>query len=97
MGRPLVDLNYRQLDREANFRTALNRVHEHAESVALVHWEEPECRLLRRRRSRGQLPANHVGQPQPGVFHPGYNYLIQIIPVLIVAPLYIRGEVEFGW
>ena len=25
-----------------------------------------------------------------------YNYLPQIIPVLIVAPLYMRGEVEFG-
>ena len=33
LGRPLVGLNYCQLDREANFRTALNRVHEHAESV----------------------------------------------------------------
>ena len=25
-----------------------------------------------------------------------YNYLIQLIPLLIVAPMYIRGEVEFG-
>ena len=31
-----------------------------------------------------------------GFFTTGYNYLIQIIPALIVAPLYIRGEVEFG-
>ena len=31
-----------------------------------------------------------------GFFTTGYNYLIQIIPVLIVAPLFIRGEVEFG-
>jgi putative ATP-binding cassette transporter len=26
----------------------------------------------------------------------GYNYLIQLLPLLIVAPLYLRGEVEFG-
>src|SRR5205085_3440466 len=26
----------------------------------------------------------------------GYNYLTQLIPVLIVAPLYLRGAVEFG-
>ena len=32
-----------------------------------------------------------------GFFTTGYNYLIQIIPALIVAPLYIRGEVELGW
>jgi putative ATP-binding cassette transporter len=31
-----------------------------------------------------------------GFFTTGYNYLIQIIPALIVAPLYINGEVEFG-
>ena len=31
-----------------------------------------------------------------GFFTTGYNYLIQIIPALIVAPLFIRGEVEFG-
>ena len=29
-------------------------------------------------------------------FTTGYNYLIQLIPALIVAPLFIRGKVEFG-
>src|SRR4029453_12811349 len=29
-------------------------------------------------------------------FTTGDNYLIQIIPVLIVAPLFIRGDREFG-
>ena len=36
-----------------------------------------------------------VGRPPPRQTT-GYNYLIQIIPTLIVAPLFIRGEVEFG-
>jgi putative ATP-binding cassette transporter len=31
-----------------------------------------------------------------GFFTTGYNYLTQILPVLVVAPLYVRGEVEFG-
>jgi len=31
-----------------------------------------------------------------GFFTTGYNYLLQIIPTLIVAPHFIRGEVEFG-
>jgi putative ATP-binding cassette transporter len=31
-----------------------------------------------------------------GFFTVGYNYLIQLIPALVVAPLYIRGEIEFG-
>ena len=29
-------------------------------------------------------------------FTTGYNYLIQLIPALIVAPLFIRGQAEFG-
>jgi putative ATP-binding cassette transporter len=31
-----------------------------------------------------------------GFFSTGYNWLIQIIPALIIAPSFIRGEVEFG-
>ena len=31
-----------------------------------------------------------------GFFTTGYNYMVQLIPVLIVAPLFIRGEAEFG-
>jgi putative ATP-binding cassette transporter len=98
LGRPLVGLNYRQLDREANFRTALNRVHEHAESVALMHWEGLVTAQLRRRLD--DLVDNYRRitsvNRNLGFFTTGYNYLIQIIPALIVAPLYIRKEVEFG-
>ena len=98
LGRPLVDLNCRQLDREANFRTALNRVHEHAEPVALLHWEGLATARVRRRLD--DLVDNYRRitsiNRNLGFFTTGYNYLIQIIPALIVAPLYIRGEVEFG-
>src|SRR5262245_57197091 len=98
LGRPLIGLNYRQLDREANFRSMLNHVHEHAESLALLHWEgQVRSRLLRRLDDlvdnfRRITSVNR----NLGFFTTGYNYLIQIIPALIVAPLYIRGEVEFG-
>jgi putative ATP-binding cassette transporter len=98
LGRPLVSLNYRQLDREANFRSMLNHVGEHAESVALLHWEGLLTDRLRRRLD--ELVDNFCRitsvNRNLGFFTTGYNYLIQIIPALIVAPLYIRGEVEFG-
>ena len=98
LGRPLVGLNYGQLDREANFRTALNRVHEHAESVALLHWEGIVTAHLRRRLD--DLVDNYrritAVNRNLGFFTTGYNYLIQIIPALIVAPLYINGDIEFG-
>jgi putative ATP-binding cassette transporter len=40
--------------------------------------------------------ADYIDQSQSWLLTTGYNYLIQIIPALIVAPHFIRGEVEFG-
>jgi putative ATP-binding cassette transporter len=31
-----------------------------------------------------------------GFFTSGYNYLVPILPLFIVAPLYLRGTIEFG-
>ena len=73
LGRPLVGLNYRQSDREADFRATLIHVRENAESVALLRREgRLTARLLQpHRRSGGQLPADHVGESQPGLLHDG--------------------------
>ena len=98
LGRPLVWLNYNQLDMEANFRSDLIHVRENAEAIALARREDRlKTRLLRRLQ---ELVANFERiiaiNRNLGFFTTGYNYLIQIIPVLIVAPLFFRGEVEFG-
>jgi putative ATP-binding cassette transporter len=98
LGRPLIGLNYRQSDREASFRSDLIHVREHAESVALLRGEGwLIARLLGRidgfaDNFRGIVSVNR----NMGFFTTGYNYLILIIPTLIVAPLFIRGKVEFG-
>lgn len=98
LGRPLVRLNYDQLDREANFRASLVHVRENAESVALLRREE---RMRLRLRGRLEdLISNFQRIVEVnrnlGYFTTGYNYLIQIIPALIVAPLFIQGKAEFG-
>ena len=98
LGRPLIQLNYDQFDKEANFRARLVHVRENAESIALVRQEE---RLRDRLRGRlDQLAGNYRRiidvNRNLGFFTTGYNYLIQIIPALIVAPLFISGQVEFG-
>lgn len=98
LGRRLIGLNSRQLDREADFRAELIHLRENAESVALLRHEG----RLRERilRPLGELTANLLAiigvNRKLGFFTTGYNYLIQIIPALLVAPLFIRGEVEFG-
>jgi putative ATP-binding cassette transporter len=98
LGRPLIDLNYAQLDKEAVFRSGLVHVRERAESVALLHCES---RLLPRSlRQFADLAGNFrkiiAVNRNVGFFTSGYNYLIQIIPVLLVAPLYMQGKIDFG-
>jgi putative ATP-binding cassette transporter len=97
-GRPLLGLNYDQSDREAGLRAELVHLRENAESVALLR---REGRLGARIHARvDELVANTkriiAVNRNLGFFTTGYNYLIQIIPVVIVAPLFIRGQAEFG-
>lgn len=98
LGQPLVRLNYDQLDKEANFRADLVHVRENAESIALLHRERRiQHRLLRHLEAlvtnfRRLIAVNR----NLGFFTTGYNSLIQVIPALLVAPMFIRGEVEFG-
>jgi len=99
LGKPLIRLNYNQLDMEANFRSDLIHVRENSESIALAHREGRFKARLNKRLDA--LTANFSRliriNRNLGFFTTGYNYLIQIIPALIVAPLFIRGNVlEFG-
>src|SRR5262245_5340755 len=98
LGRPLIWLNYDQADREANLRSSLIHVRENAESLVLLRHE----RLLGDRllRNLDAVVSNFrriIGVNRNlNFFTTGYNYLIQIIPALIVAPLFIRGDLQFG-
>ena len=98
LGKPLVRLNYDQLDKEANFRARLLHVGENAASIALLRREgRLKARLLDRLE---QLTSNYQRiievNRNLGYFTTGYNYLIQIIPALVVAPLFIDGKADFG-
>ncbi len=98
LGRPLVHLNYDQLDKEANFRASLTYLRANAESVAVSCREGGLIQLSMR--MLDDLLSNfrriiNVNR-NLNFFTTGYNWLIQIIPALIIAPLFIKGQVEFG-
>ncbi len=98
LGRPLVRLNYDQADREANFRNELVHVRQNAEAVVLLHREAHFGARLQQHVGAfaGNLKRIIAVNRNLGFFTTGYNYLIQIIPALIVGPLFIHGTVEFG-
>ena len=97
-GRPLLWLNYDQSDREASFRAELVNLRENAESVALMR---REGRIRERLLPRVDALVENLKRiiavnRNLGFFTTGYSYLIQLVPILIVAPLFIRGQAEFG-
>jgi len=98
LGRPLIDLNYNQLDKEAGFRSGLMHVRERAESIALLHRES--SMLSRSFRHFDEVGSNFRKMIRVnrnlGYFTTGYNYMIQIIPVLLAAPLFVDGAADFG-
>jgi len=98
LGRPLIGLNYSQLDREANLRSGLIHVWENAEAVAVGQREDHLQRRLLKRVDELTATGTHIIDVHRnlGFFTTGYNYLIQILPALVVAPLYLGGQVEFG-
>lgn len=98
LGRPLIRLNYRQSDFEADFRSELIRTREDAAEIAA---SGREMEVRERLASRiDKLVANIrriiAVNRNLGFFTTGYNYLIQLIPVLVVAPMFISHQVEFG-
>jgi putative ATP-binding cassette transporter len=98
LGRRLVRLNFLQLKKEADFRFRLIQVRESGESIAL-QGAEPE--VGRRLRYRFQEVVDNFWKIirvnlNINVFINSFNYLTQIIPVLVVAPLFFRHEVPFG-
>jgi putative ATP-binding cassette transporter len=98
LGKPLIRLNYNQLDMEANFRSDLIHVRENSESIALAHREGRFKARLNKRLDA--LTANFRRliriNRNLGFFTNGYNYFIQIIPALIIAPMFIWGDTKFG-
>jgi vitamin B12/bleomycin/antimicrobial peptide transport system ATP-binding/permease protein len=98
IGRKLVRLYYHQYEQEANFRYGLVRVRDNAESIAFYRGEKREHLDLFRRLAAalGNMRLIIILNRNLGFFTNSYNYLALVLPVLVVAPIFMRGRVEFG-
>src|SRR6185312_10113671 len=98
LGRPLVRLDNLQLQKEADLRYHLIQTRETAEAIATMGASRTVRDCIRERLA--DVVANNkriiTVTRNLGFFTNGYNYLTQIIPLLIVAPMYMQGRVEFG-
>ncbi len=98
IGRRLVSLTFNQQRFEANFRYALIRLRENAESVAFYHGEPAERSILRERFSHildnwWQIMKK---QKQLTWFTSGYGQLAIIFPIVVAAPRYFSGAIQLG-
>lgn len=98
LGRPLIALNMAQLKKEANYRFKLISVRENAESIALERGEEYEFTRVRQRLRDALSNLLQIVRRNRnlGFFTAGYNHLIWVIPIGIVAGRFLDGEIEFG-
>jgi len=97
-GKRLIALNFRQLQREADFRFSLVRVREHAEPIAFHDGEAREMSALQRvfdklytnyqRMLRWQFKLN--------LLQYSHSFLTIVLPTVIIANDVLSGELEVG-
>ena len=97
-GKRLIGLNFNQLRKEADFRYSLVHVRKNVESIAFYQGEEQEGFQIKRRFEDALKNFNLLigWQRNLGFLTTGYNYMVVIIPSLVIAPLYFAGKVQFG-
>src|SRR6185369_1486854 len=98
IGRPLIQLEFRQERYEADFRFTLARLREYSEQVALLRGENAERRILADR--FGSIVSNFyaiVGRTVKLLtFTTTYFQANAVVPYIIVAPYFFLGKITLG-
>ncbi|HTC97882.1 MAG TPA: ABC transporter ATP-binding protein/permease [Bradyrhizobium sp.] len=98
IGAPLVNLDFEQQRREADFRFNLVRTRENAEQIALLDGERAErTRLLDR---FGGVVSNWYAimsrTKRLTAFTASFSQAAVIIPLVLIAPAYFAGKILLG-
>ncbi|MFN0077624.1 MAG: ABC transporter ATP-binding protein/permease [Prosthecobacter sp.] len=98
IGRRLVGLHYDKYQKEADFRYGLVRVRDNAESITFYRGEKREHLDLVNRLAAVVANMRTIirWNRNLGFFRNSYNSIALVVPILIVAPMFMRGELQFG-
>ncbi len=98
LGRPLIGLNFAQFKKEADYRYKLINVRDSAESIAFHGHERHEFTRTRQRLKVALANLLKVINWNRNLqfFTVPYNYVLTILPTIIVAPLFFKGDVDIG-
>ncbi|WP_114968112.1 ABC transporter ATP-binding protein/permease [Rhodoferax ferrireducens] len=97
-GKRLIGLNFRQLQREADFRFSLVRVREHAEPIAFHDGEAREMSALQRVFAAAYANYQQVlrWQFKLNLFQYAHSFLTIVLPTVIIANDVLSGKLEVG-
>ena len=97
-GAPLIQLNFWQLRREADFRFGLMRLRENAESIAFYRGEAQERAQIDSK--FGKVFTNFARlikkQRSLNLFQRGFSQLTLVLPSVILADGVLSGQLEVG-
>jgi len=98
IGSPLVNLDFEQQQREADFRFNLVRVRENSEQIALMQGESAERARLMHRFNR--VVSNWYGimtrTKRLTAFTQSYTQAAIIFPYILVSPAYFANKIQLG-
>jgi vitamin B12/bleomycin/antimicrobial peptide transport system ATP-binding/permease protein len=99
VGRPLIGLHARRAAREADFRFALVRVSENAESIGVYRGEADERRRLDTSFGHVRLAMRDLSSSLARLtwITSGYGWLALVVPIVVAAPGYFAGALTFGF
>lgn len=98
IGKPLIALNFEKEHRHGDYRYALVRVRDHAESIAFYKGEGQEkTRLGAHFRAiidnRWAIVKRSLGL---NGFNTGVTQFAMLLPIMIQAPRFFAGQIKFG-
>lgn len=98
VGRPLIDRVAFKNEREARFRAEMTRLRENAESVALMRGDPGERASIRNRFDAVRSAWFSIIRQQGivGIVLNTNGALFPLLPVLLVAPKYLSGQLTLG-
>jgi putative ATP-binding cassette transporter len=99
-GKRLIGINYKQEEFEANFRYQAVHIRNNAEAIAFYQGEGLEKQSIIARFSEAIKNYNFLIRWQRNLafFTQGYDYLVVVLPILVLAPLYFTegSGITFG-
>ncbi|MCC5615461.1 ATP-binding cassette domain-containing protein [Nostoc sp. CHAB 5836] len=98
LAQQLNKINQEELEFKAEYNYCLTHVRDHTESIAFFQGENQESNIIQRRFSNllKNVERKINWERNQDFFDGGYKAAIQIFPYLVLAPIYMSGQADFG-